>query len=322
MSAAAATEPFRITDVLSREEIAGLVKRSDLRGAWAIASTWAIIFAAFAVLATWPSIFTFILALVVIGGRQLALAILQHEASHRTLFETTWLNTHLANWLCARPVWQDVTKYRPYHLAHHVKAGTDDDPDVTLHKNYPVARASLARKLLRDIIGLTGLKTVYGLMLMDAEVIKWTLANDIVRLPSKKLHHHLAAMLRNVAPMLIANGVLFSILVLTGHAWLYGVWALAFITPLPFFIRIRSIAEHGALERVTEVLRNTRTTRAGLLARMTVAPVNVFYHQEHHLLMTVPYFRLPQMHRLLRLRGIVSEPPGYWAVLTRAAVKA
>jgi fatty acid desaturase len=321
MSAATTAESVRIADVLSREEIAGLVKRSDLAGAWAIASTWAIIAAAFYVLATWPSIATFLVALIVIAGRQLALAILQHEASHRTLFETRWLNTHLANWLCARPVWQDVTKYRPYHLAHHVKAGTDGDPDLTLHKNYPVTRASLTRKFLRDIVGLTGLKTVYGLMLMDAEVIKWTLANDIVRLPGKKLHHHLAAMLRNMAPMLIANGVLFTILVLSGHAWLYSAWALAFITPLPFFVRTRSIAEHGALERVADVLRNTRTTRAGLLARMTVAPVNVFYHQEHHLLMTVPYFRLPQMHRLLRMRGIVSKPPGYWAVLTRAAVQ-
>jgi hypothetical protein len=30
---------------------------------------------------------------------------------------------------------------------------------------------------------------------------------------------------------------------------------------------------------------------------------------------SVPYFRLPLMHRMLRERGAVSAPPGYWKVL-------
>jgi fatty acid desaturase len=51
----------------------------------------------------------------------------------------------------------------------------------------------------------------------------------------------------------------------------------------------------------------TRTTRAGLLARVTVAPHHVNHHLEHHLLMTVPHYRLPALHALLRARGVLPE---------------
>jgi fatty acid desaturase len=50
-----------------------------------------------------------------------------------------------------------------------------------------------------------------------------------------------------------------------------------------------------------------------------VAPVRVNYHLEHHALAAVPYYRLPQMHRLLRAKGLVSEPPSYWDVLRVAS---
>jgi fatty acid desaturase len=97
------------------------------------------------------------------------------------------------------------------------------------------------------------------------------------------------------------------------------VWVLAFLTLLPLFIRIRSIAEHGCLERTPDMFRNTRTTRAGWLARMTVAPVNVNYHLEHHVMASVPYYRLPQMHQWLRAKEALPEAPGYLDVLTLAS---
>ena len=54
-------------------------------------------------------------------------------------------------------------------------------------------------------------------------------------------------------------------------------------------------------------LRNTRTTHASWLERLFIAPNRVNYHLEHHLLMTVPYFRLPRLHRLLREADLGDE---------------
>lgn len=314
----------KIRDLFTREEVAQLTSRSDLRGAWAIASTWGIIATAMAMLAAWPNPLTFVLALIVIAGRQLALGILQHEGAHGTLFKTRWMNDGLTDWLCARPVWLNLQKYRSHHFVHHTKTGTDADPDVSLHAGYPVTRGSLLRKFARDVLGLTGLKVMVGLVLMDVGAVKWTVANQLTKLPQegRRWYDYPPSFVRNASGMIATNLVLFGLLAATGHPWLYGVWALAFITPLPLFVRVRSIAEHGVLERVPDMFRNTRTTQAGLLSRMTVAPCNVNFHQEHHAMASVPYYRLPKMHQLMRQKNAVPVPPTYGDVLNMASTPA
>lgn len=311
----------RLSELFSREEIAQLTARSDWRGAWAIVSTWGVIAGAFVMLALWPNVVTFVLALCIIAGRQLALAILEHEGAHGTLFKTRWMNDSLTDWLCARPIWQNLRKYRAHHLGHHTRTGLPEDPDLSLHARFPTTPASLRRKFIRDLSGYTGLKTMFGLVLMDAEVIRWTVANDIQRLPAngRRWYQYVGTALRNMTPMLIANGVLFGILAFSGHPMLYLVWVLAYLTPFQFFLRIRSIAEHGCLENTADMFRNTRTTRAGFLARMSVAPMQVNYHIEHHLMASVPYYRLPLMHRFLREKNAVPAPPSYLDVLKIAS---
>ena len=313
----------RVTDIFSRDEIRALTARSDLMGAWAIASTWGIIALSFALMiwasaqVWWIALPSFLLAMAVIAGRQLCLAILMHDASHGTLFNTRWLNDVLSDWLCARPIWNDLHKYRVHHLVHHTRTGSDEDTDISLIAPFPTTRASLLRKFARDLSGLTGLKFLFGRVLQDAGLLKWTVANDVVWLPrdGKRWYQHVGLLLRNMLPMLITNGVILALLALTGHAWLYLFWVLSYITPFPFFLRIRSLAEHACTERSADMFRNTRTTRAGWLARAFVAPLRVHYHIEHHVMASVPWFRLRRMHQLLRERQEVPPPPGYLDVL-------
>lgn len=313
----------KVTDLFTREEIKQLTLRSDWMGGWAVLSTWAVIAAAFVLLSyavTLPWMWAIplvVLCMTVIAGRQLCLAILMHEASHATLFKTRWLNDVLTDWLCARPIWNDLKKYRAHHFMHHTKTGTAEDTDITLSAPFPVSRASLTRKFLRDITGLTGLKYYLGRFLMDIGIIKWTVADDIQRLSLKGYTpiRYIIMVLRNILPMLIMNGALFAIFYGTGHPYLYGFWILSYMTPFPLLIRIRSMAEHACTEKSLDMFKNTRTTHAGWLARMTVAPVHVNYHIEHHVMASVPYFRLPQMHAMLRSRGAVETPPGYLDVL-------
>lgn len=320
----------KVTDIFSRDEIRMLTQRSDLRGLAAVGFTWLVIGGCFVALAwaSQQSIMIFLpvllLALCVIGGRQLSLAILMHDASHGTLFKSKGLNNVLADWLCARPIWNDLHKYRAHHVIHHTRTGQQDDPDLSLVAPFPTTRASLARKLLRDITGITGIKFFIGRFLMDTGYIKWTVANDVVRLPDDgmTLPRRFMLLLRNATPTLIVNGLLLAALWAAGHAWLFLVWVVAYMTTFSVFVRIRSMAEHACTQRSTDMFLNTRTTRAGLLARATVAPLNVNYHIEHHVMASVPYFRLPLMHRLLRERGAVPAPPGYLEVLRIVSSKA
>ncbi|MGO9833147.1 MAG: fatty acid desaturase family protein [Polyangiaceae bacterium] len=308
---------MKARDVLRSDEIRALTKCSDAAGFWAIGSTWAAIGAVFAALARFPHPAVFVAAVVVLGGRQLALAILMHEAAHRTLFKRRSLNDVFADWTCARPMMTDVARYRRHHLRHHAHTNTALDPDLSLVDPFPTTRASIARKFARDVLGATGVKRVLGQVLINFEVLEYTVANEARRRPrdGRRLADYLRAGGKNTSGFVVTNLVIAGLLAASGHLWVYSAWVAANLTTFNLFVRIRSFAEHACTERSSDPLRNTRTTRAGVLARLTVAPWHVNYHLEHHLITAVPYFRLPTMHRLLRDRGAVPQPPGYRAVI-------
>jgi fatty acid desaturase len=286
-------------DLLTRDEIKAFTRRSNLAGTVAIAWTWAVIAGCFVAVALVPHPAVFVAAVILVGGRQLALAVAMHEAAHGTLFRTKWCNEVLVDWLCARPVWSDVARYRVHHLGHHAHTGTDRDPDLGLALAEPMSRGSLVRKLLRDVSGLSGLRRVLGLLAIDAELLVYDVGGNPRRAPIRSRGHHLRALARNVWRPLLANAVILGVLALVGHAWVYSVWISAYLTMFSLVLRVRSLAEHACTERTDDQLLNTRTTRASLLARMTFAPLHVNYHLEHHLLPTVPYWQLPQLHRRL-----------------------
>jgi fatty acid desaturase len=305
-------------DLLSRDEIRALTRSSNAVGALAIAGTWLIIVASFAALALWPHPLVFAAVAIVLGGRQLALAVLMHEAAHGTLFRGRWLNERLADWLCARPVWSDAARYRRHHLQHHGHTGTERDPDLGLALARPMTRGSLARKIARDLSGATGVRRVIGLLLIDAELLAYDISGAVHRAPRRPLAHHARALARNLWRPLATNALIFGALWLAGCPWVFLAWMVAYLSPFSLFIRVRSLAEHACMDRGPDPLRNTRTLRAGVLARITVAPLHVNYHLEHHLLPTVPWFRLPALGQLLAAQGAIpagSRVSGYAAVL-------
>jgi len=316
------TTLIKAKDVFSFDEIRALTARSNAAGFWAIASTWGIIALTFLALARWPHPVTFILAVIVLGGRQLALSILMHEAAHRSLFAGRVWNDVFTDWLCARPVWNDVARYRKHHAKHHTHTGTDLDPDRSLADPFPVSRGALARKFARDLLGISGIRRVLGLALMDLEILEYTVAATVTRRPRGdwRWTDYARAGARNASGMLLTNLAIAGALAASGHLWLYWAWVVAYFTTYGLFMRIRSLAEHACTERSPDPFRNTRTTRAGLLARLTVAPCHVNFHIEHHLLVAVPYYRLPKMHRMLReRRALENSEPNYGAVLARVA---
>jgi fatty acid desaturase len=75
------------------------------------------------------------------------------------------------------------------------------------------------------------------------------------------------------------------------------------------FSRIRNLAEHAAVPDLLndDPLMNTRTTIPSWWERLTVAPNSVCYHLEHHLVPSVPKYRLAGFHRALRKRGVLDS---------------
>ena len=163
----AAGDAKRWLDALTREDIQELRQLHDWRSWTSLLSDWGLVFFCFAMVAYLPNPLTILLALVVIGTRQLGLSVLMHEAAHRTLFSNRAVNDFIGNWLCGYPVWSDLKPYRNYHLQHHAKNWTADDPDLNLAMPFPVTTASMRRKIWRDLSGQTAWKRVKYVLKRD-----------------------------------------------------------------------------------------------------------------------------------------------------------
>jgi len=303
----------RWREALSSDDIRALLALRDWKSWASMGVNWGLVAAAFALVAWWPNPLTVLVALFVIGARQLGMAILMHEAAHRTLFRNRRWNDWAGNWLCAYPVWGDLRPYRPYHLQHHAKTWTADDPDLGLANPFPISRASLRRKIWRDLSGQTGWKR-----------FRATLRRDLGR-SRGRVRRNFDGGIEALHGVVVTNATLLGILTLAGYPALYLLWVAAWFTTYSLVMRIRSIAEHAMIPDPSSELRNTRTTLASWWERLLIAPNYVNYHLEHHLVMTVPHYNLPRMHRILRDRGVLTDAclaHGYREVLTLAASRA
>lgn len=299
-------------DYFTQEELDELLTMNDLRSWFTLALNWAMIFASMALVSIWPNPLTVIAALFVIGGRQLGMSIIMHDASHRSYLSNPKTNDWVANWLAAYPVWTDLHPYRPYHMQHHAKTWTRADPDLDLALPFPTTRDSLKRKIWRDLSGQTGWKRFKATLRRDLSMSNGKSA----RKDSDKSG---VSALKGV---ILTNLLLLGLLTAFGHPALYLLWIGAWFTTYSLAMRVRAIAEHSMPTDRHDPLGHTRTTLARWWERLTVAPNFVNYHLEHHLLMKVPHYNLPKMHRMLRDKGLLENANvtvGYPEVLRLAS---
>lgn len=280
---------MRAADILSPDQVRAVQAKSTFRGVWLIVHAWALIFGAMALFVWWPNPLTFLLAVAVIAGRQLGLSILMHEGAHGLIAEPPGVSLWLSQWLCAYPVFLDTLAYRKYHLKHHASTQQPDDPDLVLSAPFPITKKSFRRKVIRDLSGQTGVQ-------QRLAQIKAALGKPGQPWPERLDHFR-----HKLGRQVIANAVLFAGLAAAGHWYLYpALWLLPLITVYQLILRIRNIAEHAMVPDDSDPYRNARTTLAGPIARLFLAPYWVNYHVEHHLLMWVPCYNLAAMHRFLQ----------------------
>ncbi|MBI1252418.1 MAG: fatty acid desaturase [Alphaproteobacteria bacterium] len=300
--------------VFTAEEWSSLTARSSWRGFALAAHAWAVIFAAGALFIAFPNPLTYVLAVMIIGARQLGLAILMHDAAHGTLHPNQNVNDFIGQWLCGAAVSANLAEYRPYHLQHHRFTEQPEDPDLSLSAPFPITRKSFWRKALRDLSGQT--------------FFKQRIAPSFARFAgARKVSRERAGQVDGQALRFwVANGALIAVTTALGYWWAwFALWLVPMATWLSLITRLRNIAEHACVGKHEDPFRHARTTRANWIERLLIAPYWVHYHAEHHVFMHLPCWSLPKAHALLGEKGFHARmfiAPGYATVLREATARA
>jgi len=266
--------------------------RSDLRrvpnarNIVTVVLAWAQSFGIMAAAAAIDRWWAYVLAFFLMGRAFALLNILGHEAAHRLLFSSKGANDFVGRWLLAYPAFTAFDVYRRAHMAHHRDEFGPDEPDLGLYSGYPISRASMRRKLVRDATGISG----------------WKNLTPLLKALTKPSSRAMAVRILAVQAAIWAAST-----ALSGRWWLYPLlWFAPWMTVWRVINRLRAIAEHAGMERSTDRRRTTHVVRQTPLARFWMVPYNTGWHLAHHVDMGIPFRRLPALHRELVEAGWVT----------------
>ncbi len=265
---------------LSADQRRHLTEKSDRAGIAHLALHWgAIAVVGGLILAQvpgWPVL------MVVQGILIVFLFTLLHETVHQTPFRSVHLNT-VAGYVSGFAVVLAPYWFRFFHLAHHrYTHDPENDPELAEAKPETIGQyiayvsgipvwISHARTLIRNALGR---------------------CDDAFVPQAKRGRVHQEARI-----MILCYAAVAAACIGFGTAAPLHVWVLPAILGQPF-LRLYLLAEHTRCPHVANMFENTRTTFTVWLVRQLAW--NMPYHAEHHAYPTVPFHRLPELHRLTR----------------------
>ncbi len=219
-------------------------------------------------------------AMLPLGVALVFLFTLQHECTHKTPFKTGVLNDVIGH-LCALIIVQPFVWFRAFHMAHH------------RHTNDPVKDPELQG----DAKPETWVEFASHLSCIGywCDKLQTLASNALGRFDNSYVAERAKSRLQVEALVLIAIYVTVLVFTLTVSPILIWIWAIPLLLGFPV-LRLYLLAEHGRCPTVANMFENTRTTLTNRLVKLIAW--NMPYHAEHHAYPNVPFYRLPDAHKI------------------------
>ena len=183
------------------------------------------------------------------GRAHAQFAALMHEAAHRLLFRNRSVNDWVGRWLLGFPSFTPIDSTA---AATWRTTATSSGPTSPTSRSTAATRSrrtSLRRKLVRDATGRTG----------------WKLFKGLLRGVARRRR---GRALRRRGAIVGMQLVLIAIGIALGHPWVYFMlWLAPYLTVWRVINRLRSIAEHGGMQRSKDRRLTTHTVRQSPVAR-------------------------------------------------------
>ncbi len=279
--------------VIPRNELKRLIRRSDAAVLRHVA-LWLGLLALSGVTAflTWGSWWC-VPAFAVYGVLYSAADHRHHELSHGTPFRTRWLNDVLFH-MCAFMTLREGCYYRWSHSRHHTHTLiVGRDPEIAAPRPPDVVGMALDLFFLRDGARNLGriLRNATSQLTEDGQhFVPLSERPRVIR--ASRIYLLLIAAV--VAACLATGSILPAMFVVLPR--FYG-------GPLS---QVFNLTQHAGLdEDVYDHRLNTRTIIMHPVLSFLYANMN--YHIEHHMFPMVPFYRLPELHAMIRAQC----PPAY-----------
>ena len=262
-----------------------LFRLAPWRAVLDIAFDWLIVLSSVALVVWWSELFAPV-AVVLIANRQRALGNILHDAGHRNLWRDRRRNDLVARLFIAPLLFASLTRYRETHFKHHMELGTDGgDPDLLFFaRSRPT---TWFWNYLDQVFSLNAWLSSMGGHLLSRQV----------RTASQL--YIVGWWLGAVALMWVVAGPDFTVTFLV-------LWLLARATAFHLITTFREMCDHFGLQP-GGVFTFTRDMACHGVWRWLIHPRNNGYHLTHHLLPAVPYYRLPEAHRLLKGQAVFRD---------------
>ena len=270
-------------NVVAPAVLGRLSRRSDVRGALQFAAHGACMCATG--LLVWlaqPLWYLLVPAMALHGVTIVTLFAPMHEGVHRTAFASRTANEVLA-WIAGLPSFYNSTYYWHFHSWHHRYT---QDPDRDPELMFPKAANRLA--YLREISGFT----FWFRRAIDYPRLALGRVRNLPFVPDSARRG--IALSMSVQLLIYLAGAASIAL---GFRGVLFFWFLPALLAQPV-LRALLIAEHSGCSQDRNGLTNTRTTLTWFPIRLLMW--NMPYHAEHHLYPSIPFHRLPALHRELQ----------------------
>jgi len=294
------------SDGIDRESLQSLSVPSTLRSVCDLILVWSVIFGAAAVALSVDRWYVYMLAIVVIGGRQNALATLAHEGWHGLLFPSRQLNHRVGAWLYAYPIGILYYHDRNRHLRHHREVGHDYDPDWI---NYTTKRRQSPGRMIWYLSSLLLGRLFFSTLVSFAFRGRPRISQKTDR---DGFEDH-PAVTGELFRFLVCQAVLFGAITLASQRWWSYplLWLLPLATFAGFFANFRAFIEHVAKREDAAPEDRLRDIEAGPIERFLIAPSHFNYHALHHAHPFVPHYNL------IRTKELYLEQLGFYPFTVR-----
>jgi len=281
---------------LTPEQRKQLTEKSDAKGLIHLAQHWGLILTGVSLIIAevpmWP------LLMLPLGILLVFQFTLLHETIHFTPFNTRWINMLVAK-LCGYLLFLPPVWFRYFHLEHHRQTHVPDkDPELASPK------PKTKREYWVYLSGLPLWTSAFKTLWINAS---GKCADAYVPRDGRLLVQKEARQMIGVYIVLLVASLLLD------SAELLYIWLIPIVFGQPF-LRIYLLAEHTGCPHSDNMFVNTRTTYTSSVIRWLAW--NMPFHAEHHSYAAVPFYRLPDLHKMIA-EHLQSTEQGYQAFESR-----